>query len=256
MSATIQLKFGTLEFDDTNNITISGINQKSAKPVQTTQIPLMDGAIAETAKIGPATINIEGDIAGAGYEALRTNLDALKAGLLGQGLAKLTKDDQRYIYCQMKDFSYKYDHLTRRATWSASFVAHYPFWLSETLTTDVRAPTSGASYIITNQGNAPTRVKIEITANGLINDAMQVENLTLGQTFQYRGLIAAAATLLVDNRVASDDFVVTNSGVDDPKNFEGDFLTLGMGTNLIEPTWTSTNATAPSIKLSWRDCWY
>jgi phage-related protein len=130
MSATIQLKFGTLALDSTNNITVKPLSEKSAKPIQTTNIPVTDGAIAEIAKIGPKTINIEGDIAGSSYDDLRTNLDALHAGLLGQGLAKLTKDNERYIYCQLKDFSYAYDHPTRRATWSASFIAHFPFWLS------------------------------------------------------------------------------------------------------------------------------
>ena len=254
--ATIQLKFGTLALDSTNNITISKISEKAAKPVQTTNIPLADGAIAETAKIGPKIITIEGDIAGTSYDNLRTNIDSLHSGLLGQGLAKLTKDNERYIYCQLKDFSFAYGHLTRFATWSAQFVAHYPFWLSETATTDVRAPASASSYVLSPSGNAPTRCKVEVTANGQIADAFLLANTTLGISFQYRGTIAAAATLEIDNRYDTDDFQCLNAGSDDLKNFEGDFMMLASGTNVISPTFTSTDASAPSIKITYRNCWY
>ena len=254
MSATISLTFGSLALSSTNNITIGKISEKCAKPVQTYNIPVTDGAIAETAKIGPKTITIEGDIAGSSYDDLRTNLDALHAGLLN-GLQKLTKDNERYIYCQLKDFSYAYDHMTRRATWTASFVAHFPFWLAETPTTDSRIPTSAANYgdpAITNSGNAPTRVKVEITADGAIADACKLENVTTGESFQYRGTIATTKKLEVDNRYDTDDFEVLNDSVDDHDNFEGDFLTLNPGNNTIKYTGTA----GPTILLTWRSCWY
>jgi len=247
MSATIQLKFGTLALDSTNNITVSHISEKATKPVQTTQIPVTDGAIAETARIGPKTINIEGDIAGAGYDTLRTNLDALHAGLIGQGLAKLTKDNERYIYCQLKDFSYAYDHLTTRATWSVSFIAHFPFWLAETPT-----EVTTLANAINNAGNAPTRAKIEITANGAITDACRLDNSANNQSFQYRGTIAAAKKLEVDNRYDTDDFEVLNDSVDDIANFEGDFITLNAGDNTLAYTGTAY----ASIKITYRNCWY
>lgn len=248
---SIQLKFGSLALDTTNNITISKIAEKSAKPIQTTAIPLTDGEIAETAKIRAKTITIEGDIAGTSYDNLRANLDALHAGLLN-GLQKLTKDSERYIYCQLKDFSYTYDHLTRRATWSASFTAHYPFWLAETPTTDSRVPTSGTGYVITNSGNAPTRIKIEITAAGAIVDACKIENTTDGESFQYRGTIAAGKKLEVDNRYDTDDFEVLNDSADDHTNFEGDFIILDAGNNTIKYTGTA----GPTVLLTWKSCWY
>ncbi len=251
MSATISLTFGTLVLDTTNNITISRISEKSTKPVQSTNIPVTDGAIAETAKIGPKTITIEGDIAGTSYDNLRTNLDALHAGLMN-GLQKLTKDNERYINCQLKDFSYVYDHLTRRATWSASFVAHFPFWLAETATTDSRAPTSTVGYAVTNSGNAPTRLKVEITADGAIADACKFENTTTVKTFQFRGTIATTKKLEVDNRYDTDDFQVLNDGVDSHTNFEGDFLTLNAGSNTVKYTGTA----GPTVLLTWRSCWY
>lgn len=252
MSATITLAFGTLALSSTNNITISRIAEKASKPVQTVNIPVTDGAIAETAKIGPKTITIEGDIAGTSYDDLRTNIDALHAGLLGQGLAKLTKDNERYIYCQLKDFSYAYDHLTRRATWSAHFIAHYPFWLAETATEDDRTPTSGVGYTLTNSGNAPTRVKIEFTPTAEMADDCKIENTTTGEYFQYRGTVAIGDVLEIDNRYDTDDFQVLNDSADDHTNFEGDFITLNAGDNTIVFTGTASTA----VKITYRNCWY
>lgn len=249
--ATISLTFGTLTLDSANNITISRISEKSAKSIQATKIPVTDGAIAETAKIGAKTITIEGDIAGTSYDNLRTNIDTLHAGLLN-GLQKLTKDNERYIYCQLKDFSYAYDHMTRRATWTASFVAHFPFWLAETASTDSRIPTSGTGYTINNAGNAPARIKVQVTAVGAIADACKVENVTTVKSLQFRGTIAATKTLEVDNRYDTDDFEVLNDGVDAHTNFEGDFLTLNPGDNTIKYTGTA----GPTILLTWKKTWY
>jgi phage-related protein len=251
---SIQLTFGSLALDSTNNITISRISEKTSKSVQTISIPVTDGAIAETARIGPKTITIEGDIAGTSYDNLRTNLDALHAGLLN-GLQKLTKDSERYIYCQLKEFSYAYDHMALRATWSASFVAHFPFWLSETEYTDSRIPTSGENYgnpAINNAGNAPTRLKVEITADGEIADACKMENVTTVKSFQFRGTILTTKKLEVDNRYDTDDFQVLNNSVDEHTNFEGDFLTLNPGNNTIKYTGTAGS----TVLLTWRSCWY
>lgn len=252
MSATIQVKFGTLSLDSTNNITVSKISEKCAKPIQTVNIPVTDGAIAETAKIGPKTVTLEGDIAGTSYDDLRTNIDALHAGLMGQGKAKLTKDNERYIYCQLKDFSYAYDHLTRRATWSAQFVAHYPFWLAETATTSNASPASGVGYQVTNAGNAPTRTKVVLTPVAEMADACKFENTTKGQSFQYRGTVALDKALEVDNRYDTDDFEVLNDGTDDHENFEGDFIDLDAGANTVEFTGTAST----NIILTWRSAWY
>jgi phage-related protein len=254
MSATIQLKFGSLSLDITNNVTISNISEKASKPVQTTNIPVTDGTIAETAKIGPKTITIEGDVCGTSYDDLRTNIDALHAGLLN-GLQKITKDNERYIYGQLKDFSYTYDHLSRRATWSAQFVAHYPFWIAETATTDNRAPTIGVGYTVNNAGNAPTRTKIEITANTALVDNCKITNSTNGKVFQYRGTIALNKKLEVDNRYDTDDFQVLNDGVDDHTNFEGDFIDLQPGNNTIVFD-AGTGVNSPTIIITRRSAWY
>ena len=251
--ATVQLKFGSFSFDNTNDITVKSITEKSGKPVQVVSIPLSDGGITETARLKEKVITIEGDIVGSSFDNLRSKIDALYAGLMGLGVQALTKDNERYIMCQLKDFSHGYDHMTRRATWSAQFVAHYPFWLGITWSTDTRTPTSGTSFVLTNNGNAPTRVKVEITAPSDvgIGDSCQVENVTRNELFKYRGSIGKSKVLVVDNRVVTDDFIVTNDSVSDFPNFEGDFLHLSSGLNSIRLTGTQGVTT-----LTWRNTWY
>lgn len=251
--ANIQLKFGTLALDSTNNITISKINWKDSKPVSTSNIPVTDGAIAEEAKLGAKTLTVEGDIAGAGYDDLQANIDALEAGLKSQGIAALTKDDARYIMAQLKDFTFEYIHPTRLAKWTATFVAHFPFWISSTESTDSRVPTSGVGYTINNPGNAPARVKFTFTApGGGISDSLKIENQTTGKSFQYRGDISGYESLEVDNRYDTDDFEVLNNSVDDHENFEGDFITLAPGNNTI--VFTGTENTI--VEMAYRATYY
>jgi hypothetical protein len=250
---TIDVDFGTFSIDSSaNNITVSGIDQKLARTVKTYNIPKRDGTIAETGRLGELQIKISGDIAGSSYTTLRTNIDALKAAF-NNGLQKFTIDDERYVMAQLKDFTYKYVHLAVVATWSATFIAADPFWLSETLTTDTRTPTSGTGYTIANAGNAPTRVKIALTAPaGGITNNIQIENTTRGELCKYIGTVAATKVLEIDNRVDTDEFEILNDGTDDHTNFEGDFINLSAGNNTIEYTGTS----GASITLSYRAAWY
>ncbi len=250
--ANIQLKFNTLELNDTNNITISRIEVKDSKSITIHNIPVIDGTIVEEAKLGAKTITIEGDIVGTSHDNLRANLDALRGGL--QGLNKFTTDDERYIMAQFRDFSYSYiSGLTRIAKWSASFIAHFPFWLGITLVSDTRTPTSGVGFTLVNAGNASARCKVTVTApGGGITDNCQIENQSVGTTTIYRGTITGYDAVVINNRVDIDLFEVLNDGVDDIKTFEGDFIILQPGNNTIEYTGTA-NAI---VKFEWRDCWY
>jgi len=252
---SIEIKFGSFEFDDTGdgqNIVISDVKIKEALPIKSTDIPKMDGSVAETAKRKNITITVQGHLIGADYAATLAKLDILKAALM-TGKQKFTTDSDRYIYGQLKSFQSSSNQLKRIYKFKASFVCEYPFWLSETLDSDTRTPTSGASYNITNSGNAPARVKISLVAPaGGISDDIQIENITRGETMKFRGDVVAADVLVIDNRVDSaDDFVVTNDGDDAHQYFEGDFLVLDPGVNQIEYTGTAGAA----ITLSNRDTW-
>lgn len=251
--ANISITFGSFTFNATNNITVSRLSEETAQTPQVTKIPKQYGSVAETALVGSKTITIEGDIAGTSYDNLQVNINAFKTAILN-GIQQLSIDDTKYIMAQVKgSIGIAYEHLSRYAKWKVSFIAHYPFWLSETLHTDERTPVSGAGYTINNAGNAPCRVKIEITApGGGVSDNIQVENTTRGELCKYRGDVTQYETLEIDNRVDTDDFQVLNDSVDDTVNFEGDFINLSPGDNTIEFTGTANCI----VKLSYHDAWY
>jgi len=252
MSNEVQIKFGSLTLDDSSTFLIDKITAKETKSVNTHKIPQSRGSIAEVAEREALTISISGSISNDDYDALRSSLDSLKAGLQ-DGLQKFTTDDDRYIMAQLESFSYDYVKLRTMVAWEATFIAHDPYWLAETPTVDERTPTSEVGYTIANNGNAPTRVKIEITApSGGISDDCKIENQTNGQSFQYRGDIAEGEVLEVDNRYDTDDFEVLNDGDDDHVNFEGDFIDLDTGNNTI----IFTGPAGTTVKITFRDCWY
>ena len=248
---TIDIDFGSLNLDSTNNIAIAKISIQPKMSVKLSSIPKADGSIAEAGKITSVTISVSGDVAGTDYDNLRSNLDTLRAGLQN-GFQKFTTDDDRYMMAQLTSFNYSFKTLRTIADWKATFVAHYPYWLAETETTDDRTPTSGVGYTINNPGNAICKVKIEVTAPGAgIVDNCQIENTTRGELCKYRGTVAAAKVLEIDNRYDTDDFEVKNDGTDDFANFEGDFINLSPGNNTIEFTGTAST----SVKLSYRGAW-
>lgn len=252
MSNEIDLDFGSLNLDSTNNITISDISISEKKNVQVSNIPKTDGSVAETAKRSKIEITVKGDIGGADYDDLRTNLDTLKAGLQN-GMQKFTTDDDRYIMGQLSDFRYDFVVFRRLAEWSAKFICHYPFWLAESETTDDRTPSSGVGYTVNNPGNAPARCKVEITAPaGGISDNIQLENTTRGDLLKFRGDVAAAKVLEIDNRYDTDDYEVLNDGSDAHEDFEGDFLILNPGDNTIEFTGEANTA----VKIYFKATYY
>lgn len=256
MANEIDLDFGTFNLDTASNVTIAEISIKESKTVKVSPIPKTDGAVAETGRRSHIVISVSGDVAGADYDTLRTNIDALKAALQN-GSQKFTMDDDRYIMAQLQDFDYSYHVARTLAKWSAKFIAHYPFWLAESASESDKTEgvdiTSGVGYTVNNPGNAPARVKVEFTApGGGISDDIQLENTTLGQLLKYRGDVAAADVVEIDNRYDSDEFQVLNDGSDDIANFEGDFITLAPGDNTIE----FTGAAGTAVKLTYRATYY
>jgi phage-related protein len=252
MANEITIKFNALDLDDGDELCIESIEIEEKKQAPIHKIPQSQGSIAETAERESLTISVKGSVASTDYDALRTLIDSLKASL-HDGIQKFITDDDRYINAQMVSFSYDYKTMRRLAVFDAEFIAHYPFWLAETATEDDRTPTSGAGYTLTNNGNAPARCKIEITAPSIsLDDAVKIENQTNGKTFQFSGIVNAYEVLEVDNRYDTDDLQVLNDGADAIVDFEGDFIELDPGNNTI--IFTGTDLTA--VKITFKDTWY
>jgi len=246
----VQVKFGTLIFDNTT--TIESVEISESKSVKVRKIPKGDGSIVEEARRDFIKISAKGSVVGNDYDGVRTNLDTLKA-TLQDGFQKFTIDDDRYLTAQLKDFETAFPAVRKIAVFKAVFIAHYPFWLSENISVDDRVPASGIGYVINNGGNAPARGKVEITAPaGGISDDIALANETNGEGFRYTGNLAAGEALVVNNRMDQDDFQVLNNTVDDHPNYEGDFITLEPGNNTI----TFTGTVNTQVKLSWRNTYY
>jgi phage-related protein len=248
MSNEIQLKFNSFTLDDGSTYLIDDFSIDENLSVPLHKIPNSEGSKAEDGERESITIKMSGSITGTNYDALRTSIDALKAALY-DGIQKFTLDDDRYIMAQIQSFSPKWKRLRTLFVWEATFIAHYPFWLAETATTDTRTPTSGVGYTLTNNGNSPARVKIEITPTASMADACKVENQTNGKSFQYRGTVASGKVLEVDNQYDTDDQQVLNDGADAIVDYEGDFIVLEPGENTIIFTGTAST----SVKFSFRD---
>ncbi len=251
MADTIQLKFSSLSLQQ-SDITIGIITERINIRPELFKIPQTHGSIAAEAYIESLDLSFPFTVKGSSYANLRTNVDSLKAAFLS-GIQKFTKDDDRYVKAQLNEFDCTFKSLSSFASGRASFIAHYPFWLSETLHKDERTPTSGVGYTLVNAGNVATRCRVSVMAPAAgITDNCQIENQTAGRTTRYRGNVAAADILEIDNRVDSDDFEVLNDGVADMANFEGDFVVLLPGNNTIVFTGTADSV----ITFEWRDCWY
>ena len=251
MANEIQLKLGTFTLDNGSVYAIEDIKIREKKSVNLHKIPKSNGSIAEEAKRESIGITVKGTIANTNYDALRSSLDDLKAAI-HNGIQKFTMDDDRFVMAQFDSFDKEWVTFRTVIKFEISFIADFPYWLSETEHEDDRTPTSGVGYTINNAGNAPARVKIEITPTAEMADACKIENQTNGKSFQYRGTVATGETLEVDNFYDGDDFQVLNDGDDDIENFEGDFITLDPGDNTIVFTGTAST----NVVITHRDTWY
>jgi hypothetical protein len=249
MANEITVKFNSLSLDD-GTYTISKIDFNQSDTLSQHDIPKSHETIIESPRRGVFEISISGDVIGTEYDNLRTNIDALRSALK-DGKQKFIMDDDRYIMATLRRFKHTPKILRRMSNWSADFVAGYPYWLAENATSDERTPTSGVGYTLTNGGNAPARCLVEITPTAEMDDDCAVANATNGDGFRFRGTVAADKLLEISNRYNGDNYAVLNAGVDSTADFEGIFLNLEPGANVI--TFIGTAST--SIKITWRDTW-
>lgn len=254
MANEVDINIGTFDLDSSNNVAIEDIQVSIMKSVAEHALPKYHGSVIAIGKRKSMTVRIRGSVKGSDYDALRTSLDSLKNAFDDTAEKKFTTDDDRQLFVQYRNFSYSWEAIRTFLRFSVELIASDPFWLSQTLNSDSRTPSTGVGYTITNAGNAPTRVKVTITAGagGIVANDIKLQNTTVGETFQYNAAVAAAQDVVVNNKVDTPDLVVTNNGVSDFQKFEGDFITLNPGANTIVFTSLAVN---PVVKLEWRDAY-
>lgn len=248
MANEIQITFNSVNLSS-GDFTISNISEKLDNDLTFYNVPSTDGGIAEEAKKKQLIISVDGEVTGDNYDDLRSNLGTLKVAF-ASGKKQFTKDDDRYCNAQLQNFTYEYVTMRTYARYKASFLANYPFWLGASENSDIRTPTSGTGYTLTNNGNANARCKILVTTPSWgFNNNLQIENTTASLTCKYTGVANSADVVEFDNRYDTDDFEVLVTGVVAFKNFEGDFFYLEPGVNEI----VYTGPTGASVAIYWRD---
>ncbi len=254
MADEIDVNIGTFNLDQTNNVAIEDINISVAKSIQEFDLPKFHGAVVPIGKRKTLGVRIRGTITGSNYDNLRAMLDGLKGAFESSSEQNLTLDDDRILKVQYRNFAYSYKTLRTFADFSVDLVASDPFWYAASITThDENPAVSTTPFVVNNPGNAPARVRVQISnASGNIIDNCRLENQTTGETMQYRGTVLMGKNLVVNNRMDLQDLAVTNDGVDDIKNFEGDFLTLNPGNNTL--VFTGTGSTR--VKIEFRAAYY
>lgn len=251
---TVDIDFGTFGLDSSNDIAIDKIAVQLKKAVKQSVIPKGRGSVIPVGVKSSVGVKCSGSVIGTNYDDLRTNLDALKAALNSTSEEKFTTDDDRYLMCQYRNFSYSYEALRTFASFSFDLIASDPFWYSETLNKDETVTTAAPSQNMTNAGNAKTRCILTITADAsnAIDDDIILVNSTLGLTINYSGLIAVTKSLIINNAVDQKDITVENDGTDDITNFDGDLPMMASGSN----TWVlTTSTTGVTVGIEWRDAW-
>jgi len=247
MADEIDINIGTFDLDSANNVAVEDINISVAKSIQEFDLPKFHGSVVPIGKRKTLNVRIRGTITGSNYDNLRSKLDGLKGAFEGSSEQNLTFDDDRILKVQYRNFAYSYKTLRTFSDFSVDLVAQDPFWYAVSLTTSDQNPvTVGTPFIVNNPGNAPARVKVQVShATAAIQDDCRLENQTTGETMQYRGTVFAGQNLIVNNKMDSQDLSVTNNGADDIKNFEGDFITLNPGNNSL--VFTGVNGTRAQL---------
>ncbi len=254
MADEIDINIGSFDLDANNNVAIEDINVSVARSIQEFDLPKFHGSVIPAGKRKSLNVRIRGTLTDSNYDNLRSKLDGLKAAFESNSEQNLTLDDDRILKVQYRNFAYSYKTLRTFTDFSVDLVAADPFWYAASLTIHDEDPAvSGAGFVVNNPGNAPTRVKVEISNTGsVITDDCKLENQTTGETMQYRGTVSVGQNLIVNNRMDAQDLVVTNNGTDDIKSFEGDFITLNPGNNTV--VFTGTIGTR--IELIFRPAYY
>lgn len=250
--ASVAIKFGATNLGTSEDV--EQIQVRSGHVVVPVYIPRKNGFLIPEGEIGMGEISLSGKLVSTTYTNLRTARDTMRAAKKA-GKQKLTFDDERYIYCQLRDFDWSFITMNSCLLWTATFVAEEAKEFSETFQSSTTSPTSGVGFTVTNAGNAPTRAKVTITnGSGSAISNFTLQNSTTGELFKFVGSVANSQALVVNNYADTTDSTISvlNNGSDAISNFQGDVITLNSGNNTIIYTGTTT----VSVKFEWHDAWF
>lgn len=247
----IQVRFGGYDFGQQ----VEQWREVSNIVMDAASVPTRDGLLIRGGKMGPREIELRGSLMAASETALRDLRDALRNGILNK-TDDLTLMDDRFVKCRVT--SYADDFVPGSGLtvmrFSTVLTSDLPYEQTVALQSSgaQTTTTSGnTDFNVTNNGNRTVWAKVTVTApgGGAISNNLSVANLSRSESFEYLGDIAAGESLVVDGTASPP--TVENDGVDDTANFDGQYIRLAPGTNVIRVV-TDVGA---EILIQWRDAW-
>jgi phage-related protein len=235
-------------------VTLYPIQEPGEAGISVAKLARTTGARASTRLLTEKVIRLEGGLVESAGASLRTQIDALKAGLQGEQSLSF-EADRLWRKAQMRDFEVNYEGTgyARFARVRLSFVTPDPYQYAASDTTNSRTITaSGQTLNTTNAGNAPAAPVLSLTVggSGAVTLSCTVLNNTTGESFTLNGSVTGGEVILIDTLEQS----ITISGVDKTALFDGLFPSLEVGSNTFQVNYTA--GTISNLSLSHKARWY
>ena len=245
--------FGTYSIPRGINIT----KVPASRVVPVAKTPRYDGARTLTGMLDAKRISLAGllirPLGNNTANYLRTQLDALKAGL-AQGPANFGIESDRYWrQCQAEQYEDSYEPTGYQNIVSVSFnvVTGDPFSYDTTARTGGGALTAtGQTKAVSNGGNASGAPQISLTVGTTGTLSASITNQTTGDVFTLNGAVVSGQIIIIDSLTET----VTRSGVDVTSLFDGQFARLAVGSNVFRFDWTSGSLS--NAALAWNNRYF
>lgn len=226
------LQFGTYTFP---NISFEILNLPNNNRIDEDDIVQKHGTVIQTPYLDSRKFKIKGALFNDLTEDTHTDLLNLQNALFTSQRGLKYRSD-RYINCYAKSISPEFVKGTDQKVIDVEIdmIAENPFHYSDGVSLSVVQNLNGGTttFNVNNLGNAFSEPRILICATGgTINDAISVTNLSdSSRQERFRGIVNSGLTLDMN----SERFDVLNNLVDALTLFEGNFVNLVAGSNMIQ----------------------
>lgn len=226
--------------------------------VTSSKLPRTDGGTRPNGTLEKKQIVVRGGIIKKPSSTMRTQWDALKAGL-NQGKQSLyLESDRFYREVQKVRFSSGFGptHYSRivdsiQITFEAGDPYQYDNTETQSLTNAISSsPTSKTLTVAGGNASAMPELRLTVGGAGAITLAATITNTTTGEAFTLTGVVAGGDLI----KVNSLDETVLIGTTDKTSLFEGVFPKLAVGANTITIAYSS--GTITNLAGVWRNRWY
>lgn len=254
--ANLSLKLGSYTFPPT----FYAEQIPTLRSIPNEKLPRADGGRQITGYLESKTFRVKGALV-SGHEAiptgtqqtLRAQLDALKAACNAGQVSFQTHDDRYWRNCQVSGFQEQYDPTgpARYVDIAFDVMTGDPFAYGLTTQTDGRTITATAqTKSLSVGGNAYTLPTISLTIGTGTSADIVLTNTTTGEVATLNGSVSPGDVYVIDSLGET----VTRSGLDKISLFDGLFLRLTPGTNVLKVEYSGATVTALSV--TWNERYF